>query len=158
ANPRIDAGEMPAPRRLQELLQARLGGGQLTVLVEQFGVQEEQLGVVGVTGAAGAAGGLGAVELAQLAVALGQQGVQLADNGVGRVRALEAALQQRQGLGGAALLVVVPAEVEQDVGVVGAVAGVELEEAQVALQLAAARGGVLVAGVLHNDVGEADQG
>src|SRR5439155_26831846 len=131
---------------------------QVAAAQQQLPFEEEQLSVVGIAGAASAASGQGLVGLTEAAMPIGQQGVELTDDGVGGMRPLQAALQQRQRFGSAALLQVVPAEVEQHVGVVGAVAGVELEQAQVALQLAAARGGILVAGVLDDHVGEADVG
>jgi hypothetical protein len=93
-------------------------------------------------------------QLAQLTVALDQKDVQLTRNGIGRTGTLQAALQERDGLGLASQVGIGPAQVEQREGIVGAFGLVQIQEAQVAFELAAPQGGIDVAGVGQEDVGE----
>ncbi len=82
----------------------------------------------------------------------------LANDGVARLRPLQALPQVRHRLGAPAQPLVGPAQVKEDKRIVGVLGLVQLQEAQVALELAAFQGRVLVAGVLDDDVGPADVG
>jgi hypothetical protein len=88
--------------------------------------------------------------LAQLAMTLHDQGVKLADDGVARLRACQAALQERQRLAYLAQLLKHATQVEERERIVGMLGILQVQEPQIALQLAPPQGRVLVADVLDH--------
>src|SRR5262249_3451269 len=150
------AGKVRAFAAVQQPQPAADGGGPFAQVTQEQALLKEQLGVVRAKGPAGAAGDQGGAALAEVVVALRDQRVELADDGIGRLRPFQAAQQEGQGLLAAAQLVVERAQVEQGERVLRVLGVLQLEQAQVALELPAAHGGVLIPNVMNNHVGEAD--
>ena len=86
---RVHAGEVGSRWRVHQLQEASPGRGPIAPIAEQLALQEEQLGVIGIACLPGPTEGERIRPLPQLAVPLGQQGIQLADNGIARLRAFQ---------------------------------------------------------------------
>jgi RHS repeat-associated protein len=91
--PGIDAREMVPLARRQEPLEGRDGGLAVAELMADQALLKQDLHVVGIVPAGLVAGGEGLPGLAELPLALDDLRIELADDGVGRLREGQAALQ-----------------------------------------------------------------
>src|SRR5262249_36737198 len=115
----VDAGKVPSRRRLQDLLPARNGAGPVLKTPQGNALLEEDFDVGRVKPASLLTSQHRLTLLSQSIVTLGDQGIELAHDGIARVRAFQALSKQRQRLAEASLFLVDGAEIEGDESILG---------------------------------------